>query len=381
MSTDATRKTLDKFLQAEDCVVIKKVPIFDAHEEKDKDGKTIRRFGRKELDEIVKATNDRQKKTGDLILFGPGHTLGDLFDKSGQLIRKIPETEQPEVWGAFTNCRVDTFGPEKNVGIVADMIIRKEKYKQSLEYPRRSIELWPQEKVIDWVALLRRAPQRDLGLLMFNRCDVIRFEHSIEDKKMENMPVEPVASATGLGSGGPDDALMEAVKKALEILLPQMLAGMSPEKFSGFPGGANTTIPGSGKIDMSRQGDLIAYVRQETSKNNEELQKLRLAYERERCENVVRELERQGYEFDREVIVNRLIPLDESRRKSEVESIMRFNRKSTTGGFIPTYQGESYLGTVVAKDQEPSPEQHRKAISIATSKGISYDEALKLSQI
>src|SRR5207249_1423516 len=40
-------------------------------------------------------------------------------------------------------------------------------YAKSL--PHRSIELWPNDSKIDYVAHLRRSPQRDLGILMFSR--------------------------------------------------------------------------------------------------------------------------------------------------------------------------------------------------------------------
>src|SRR6185436_10061627 len=77
--------------------------------------------------------------------------------------------------GYAMDLRVGQFGPHQKTGILVDYYIEKDKLEEWKTYARgRSIELWPKKKVIDWVASLRKAPQRDLGpvdleLLTFSR--------------------------------------------------------------------------------------------------------------------------------------------------------------------------------------------------------------------
>lgn len=147
-------------------VCIPSVPIFDEHD--DKNGY----FSRDRLQNLADNCNRRAATTGDLSPFGPGHT-----DDDGA------EVNQPFIWGYLTNYHVGQFGPSRLTTLMADFWI-KQKIRSVgpdgklmlwygpdlfLEYPRRSIELWPKDDVIDWVALLKRTPERDLGLLTFSK--------------------------------------------------------------------------------------------------------------------------------------------------------------------------------------------------------------------
>ena len=119
----------------------------------------MRRFGEPELQELCDRTNLREEATGDLSPGGPGHTKDD-----------VPELQQPPLWLYGRNFRVAPIGNQtKKPGIVCDLWIDKDHLQDAATFPRRSIELWEREKTIDWIALLRRAPQRELGLLTFER--------------------------------------------------------------------------------------------------------------------------------------------------------------------------------------------------------------------
>jgi hypothetical protein len=146
------------------------VVIFDAHEEFDENGNLVRRFGREELQELCDVTNKRAEG-GDPTILGLGHTI----PRDPITRMPVPEDKQPIQVGYAMDLRVGQFGPEQKTGILVDYYIEKDKLAEWKTYTRgRSIELWPKKKVIDWVASLRKAPQRDLGhldleLLTFSR--------------------------------------------------------------------------------------------------------------------------------------------------------------------------------------------------------------------
>lgn len=174
LATNSLKKILDGVRTGE-YVVIPGVPVFDEHDEFGPDGKLVRRFGRNELQKIADTCNRREATSGDLTPFGPGHTIPNQYDRAGVLVRPSKEEDQPPVWGYYRNYRVDNFGPGGKVGLIADCYAKAavaDKVRE--DFPRRSIELYPQENLIDWVAHLRRSPRRDLGLLAYSRDEYAR---------------------------------------------------------------------------------------------------------------------------------------------------------------------------------------------------------------
>lgn len=160
-------------------VLIPDVPIFDAHDEFDYSGnqktnanwgKLIRRFDKARLQAIADKCNGRQESTGDLAPFGPGHTIPNQYDAKGIMVRPAKEEDQPPIWGYLADYRVGPFGPERKTGLLINLYAKAEHAeKVKKEFPRRSIELYPKDNTIDWLAVLRRSPQRDLGLLAYSK--------------------------------------------------------------------------------------------------------------------------------------------------------------------------------------------------------------------
>ena len=179
--TDLATANLAAILDSGEFELVSGVPIFDEHEEwaRGPGGKPIllRNFDHARLAEIVKTTNAR-KRTGDLAPIGLGHTVSDQKDATGKVTYKAKETDQPPIVGYIGKFATGHFGPDKKFGILADFYMKKRikipgpdgelqeiSGRDALaEFPRRSIEIWYSENLIDWVALLRRTPERDLGL-------------------------------------------------------------------------------------------------------------------------------------------------------------------------------------------------------------------------
>lgn len=164
---DHATKSLDAILKSDRYVPVAGVPIFDEHSEYDDEGNLTQRFDKSKLEAICKECNKRAETTGDLSPFGPGHTISGA-----------PEQSQPPIWGYVHNYRIGKYGPDQKTGILADLYVKKTvkdngdtlTAQEALDaYPRRSIELWVKDKMIDWVALLKRTPQRDLGLLTYDK--------------------------------------------------------------------------------------------------------------------------------------------------------------------------------------------------------------------
>lgn len=163
---DSATKSLKHIMEGGDYVKLPNVVVFDEHDEFDGEKKPVRKFDRAALEKIAKKCNERAKKTGDLSPFGPGHTITDA-----------PEHLQPVTYGYAANYRVGSYGPENKLGLLVDFYVKKQvtrpdgKKADGLDevksYPRRSVELWLKDGFIDHIALLRRTPQRDLGLLEY----------------------------------------------------------------------------------------------------------------------------------------------------------------------------------------------------------------------
>lgn len=235
MSDTATR-SLNHITKSGDYTVIKDFPIFDEHDEFDHDGKPIRKFDKAALQKIVDVCNKRCKG-GSLSPVGPGHTISGA-----------PEHLQPPIYGYAKDFKVGKFGPEDTTGILVDLYVKNtvttpdgrqaDGVTEIKSYPRPSIELWTRDGVIDWIAMLRRTPQRDLGLLDFDK---------------ENHQQVTIPSTGNLYASAKRDYSYAAAVRggklcyAMEYAMPM---DQVPAMSSGTPGGPP---PGGGDDDQDYQ--------------------------------------------------------------------------------------------------------------------------------
>ncbi len=158
-ATDTSLEAMKRFDDRSRWVVKPGVPVFDEHDA----------FSKDRLELIAANCNLREKKTGDACPIVIGHTIPGA-----------PEADQPSAVGYARNFRVGTFGPSKKVGILSDFWIKSGSYDAvSKEDWRRSVELWPDELFFDPIALLRRTPKRDLGLLTFGKGKTILLVRNV----------------------------------------------------------------------------------------------------------------------------------------------------------------------------------------------------------
>lgn len=157
-------------LPSGESTVVPNVPVFDEHDEVDerptvKDsngndtpnpqkGRLIRRFDAAKLQEICDRCNHRLQTTGDACPVTIGHT------RPGE-----PESSQPAISGYAVNFHLGNFGPAGKLAILSDFYILPAMWQEFEAHPRRSVELFPKDNVFDPIAVLKRTPERDLGLI------------------------------------------------------------------------------------------------------------------------------------------------------------------------------------------------------------------------
>jgi len=139
-------------------VLVRNVPVFVEHTAKLSDGRVIH-FGPKELEAIVERCNRRIEETGDYATITLGHTP-----------RPGENKPQPEVVGFAGPFRLGEY--RGRPAILADFHIWRDQVEKLRKYPRRSPELWLEERVeemfLDPIALLgAETPRMDMGLLLY----------------------------------------------------------------------------------------------------------------------------------------------------------------------------------------------------------------------
>lgn len=260
-SSTTSLELLKRGIASGEYVKIPDVPMFDVHDEYDtrrylRDpqtkeakpnpnfGKLIRRFDAARLQAIVDKNTKRMNDSGDVAPFGPGHTIPDP---------NVPETLQPPVWGYAVPERVGSFGPSGHkVGILGSLYARAEfADKVKRDFPRRSIELIPGEEFIDWVAILRRSPQRDLGNLSYSRDSVFYTAAQARFCPWETPDAfRPYSDATGqhalTAAIGADGKLRYSLDNTEEDPMPD-LPNMPP------PGAGAPGAPDMGQLPPEEQ--------------------------------------------------------------------------------------------------------------------------------
>jgi hypothetical protein len=365
--TDAANQALARFADPSLWVVRDAVPVFDEHEETE--GKKLRRFDRAKLQQIADNCNRRERTTGDVCPLVIGHTL------DGQ-----PEQNQPRRVGYARNFRVGTFGPANKVGILADFWFDRDRYAEAMEYPRRSVELWPDDEIFDPISLLIRTPQRDLGVLAYARNsharnsharssharnsrgrDDGRYVYSMEDAVPDDIntaPPPPPAAARPDGDELSPDHKEMADKFMRHYMKSHPLLGHLAKKYGAecgmtFPSGSNgapppaapagSAAPAGEPERMARESEAIKYARLE-----EEVKQIRAERDAERkaaryakAERQAVQLEAEGFELDRARFTAKLTGLLDDQWQGEVADVRKYNRRHAIGAPMLPVTGEN----------------------------------------
>lgn len=383
----AADPTLDSLARFEDpslWVIVRNVPVFDEHDEVNEKGEVIRHFGRSELERIAESTNRLRAASAVVPKITLGHTL-TRNPKTGEQPR---ETDQPPIVGyAPKGLRLGTFGPARKLALLTDLYFRREDYAEAKTYPHRSVELYPSTNQITGIALLRRDPQLDLGLLTYGRDNGPRYYQMENDMPEELKPGTPPVVPAPDGDQGQDDPLMAALhkhpafqymcKRYMDETGDQDMGGMA--RYMAAPSGTNTVVPAGPEGDatrMQREQEAIRYGRLE--REVEALRKANeagvLRYQRAERERELVQLEAEGYQFDRAELLADVEALPADQYGKRIAFVKTYGRQAPIG--------ETFLRTGDLPRHGPVKQHSKADVDRAVRycqdhPGTSYDEALK----
>ena len=183
---EASTTDPSRILNSNDYEIYENVPVFVEHTRVLKSGRELQ-FGRPELELLAARSNRRIEETGDFVPVVVGHTNSD------------PKGPEPPKIGWAGPFRVGWLTKDHNkYAILADFRIDKDKTELLNKYPRRSAELWAEERYedmyIDPISLLGAdTPWSDMGVLYNKDGDPSREKifYSIQ-------PQAPGAYGTGM---------------------------------------------------------------------------------------------------------------------------------------------------------------------------------------
>jgi len=328
-----------------------------------------------DLDEIVNVNNARTKETGDLGPIFKGHRRPDLT-----------EEQYPKIIGYQKDFRRGKLG-DKNV-ILADWYVMPEEVDSLKEYPRRSVEMYPSEKLIDGVSILKRTPKLDLGLLAASKRDTkISYElegEMLPDLQMSTATTEELSGASifsedkkideeketqaALNKMFLDDDMFEEICKRLQERHPKLFAmeGMS------MPSGTNTHVPeiiepekpcNYSADDFANLQSKVELLQQELTAANAKLLKAEREAELDK-------LKQEGFLFSVADEVAFSVKLDDASWQSHKERIRKNYQRSVAGQkMIPL--------AASAEKPQLSKEKMLEAVNIATTSGKKYAEVIK----
>lgn len=365
---DQVTRSVERITDSPDFVTVPNVPVYDEHDEYDGAGKLTLRVDKAYLTELAKRINARNK-LGSLGTIGPGHTIPDQFDDDGNVTVAVPEELQPPIWGYWSNARVEPFGPQGKLGLLVDYHVMREVEERQKDgttklvdgvravkerFPRPSVELWPVSKIIDWIALLRRTPQRDVGQMVYSRerHEVVTVPIAAKQRRYDRnrRPLEAIANERRLcysmessmatepapDAMAPDKDFNDKVMRCMKGSYPH-LERMHSEAATRYaadqPGNGDdidgllddkptnnaATVPTFGddkpkpgaeedKLRMSRQSSeiRIARLEKELAGQKKERQEEARRYSRDAAEKEIIQLESTGFVIDRAFEVDQL---------------------------------------------------------------------------
>ena len=207
-----------------------RVPILDVHRHDQKGDVS------EELLRLLAANTNRRCDRGDLVAITIGHTREDAA-----------ETDQPPFVGYARDLAVGTFRGEPC--LLADFYLRADDAERAMGYPHRSIERVssPEEadNYIDYVCLLRRPPERSLGLLTYRRdlpegASVVRYERDFVSVPDLTLPASPPSTPQDSPPMTAEEiqAVATAVAAALAPGFKEIAAALAPPPAAGAGAGA-----------------------------------------------------------------------------------------------------------------------------------------------
>lgn len=244
------------------------VPAFVAHKRKFKgrDGKTQEiEVTESDLQKIADNANKREKETGTLAVIKIGHVRPDEDEES-----------QPDIIGFARDWHVGTFGPDNKPALLYTEIIEKGRRGERREYPFRSPEYYPNKKQITGVAILKRDPELDLGMVAYDKTATAALRdggllcYSAEVNTMPDptMPPDPDVTSAAPAPDPEAGEMAEYMKHCMSH--PYAAKALAKYGAAATPapaaGPMNTAMPGGGDDNpatpyQGQDAEMVAYAK------------------------------------------------------------------------------------------------------------------------
>lgn len=350
---DATQAIIDSLKDPKRWVIRRGVPVFCQHVKT----KTLSDGTTKEitvdvpkLHEIVQQYQRLQRESGVVPRITFGHTNPDPA---------TPENQQPKPRGWALNWRVGEWRGKP--AIIVDEYLHPEDEAEAATYPYRSAEYYDGRREITGIALLRRDPELDLGIVAnYKRQDESYYyvmENAMPDAPAPNPATTQPTAPPNAAAGDNDfntkaDCYMKSRFPNLDRMHKDAGARYAAEAAAAAPatpGPLNATIPAPapapGKPEapehMRRQQDPDLYARLDAlekakADSDREAATLRLEVSLSKAEQQVARLEAAGFYFkDREKEKEKLAAMTpEQRQEREAEVVQCYQRDPTKGEMI-----------------------------------------------
>ena len=360
------RTTLPDLYDSDKYVRIERAPLFNPHvRHVRRNGKVVEEEVTSEQLATIAANSQRRFEAGDPGLLFVGHTNTD---------KKVPEKHQPPLIGYVGNFQLGQFRGKPT--IIADFFVERPETDKLKQFPRRSIEIFGKlsdDGYIDAVALLKRAPELDLGIVTY------QSEDAPEIYLCDHCQTQLGESESNMDENIPDALVDKIVDKVVERLLaafedaaepeagsepgpsepgpsgPSEPGSSVPETFNaGVASGTNTMVPSESRSEGEMYGkvEIEALVNQAVAVATKPLkdqitslqghnEQLRQQTVRERRLRELYSLHDEGYEFDPAERIERFAKLSEEDYQERLTEIREhYSKRQDTGDFIPTAEPE-----------------------------------------
>jgi len=322
------------------------VPVFVPHEREKSvpgGGKIRVKVTEADLHTIARRANDREAQTGTLAVVTLGHRRPE---------RDVPETEQPPVVGYARKWRVGRFGPKKLPCLYCTRYIRREEWDEAKRFPFRSVDFYPSKGEITGLALLKRDPELDMGMVAYHDGAVLLYSREVNMPDLPDPTKPPMADE-------PDEGYAQFEGHvAKHPVLSYVCSKYEGEAMGGgapaVPGPESASLPapapGGGlpppapdMTPMQRDQVAIEYARsqRENTALRDELAGLRREVAQKDSEALVSQLQAEGYLLDKAEEVQYMAGLHKPARDARAASIRKNYRRDPTAGPLLPVGGRS----------------------------------------
>jgi hypothetical protein len=165
-NSDPTLDFLAQFDDPSRWVVVADAPICRPHRrvvKRPDGGEDVVEVTEADLPRIADEIERRERESGVVPIMTIGHRR--------QSDPAFPERNQPPVVGFARKARVGTFGPQNVPCVLGTLYYKREWWQEAKEFPFRSMDFFPPTMAVTGVALLKRDPFLQLGMVTYEQGD------------------------------------------------------------------------------------------------------------------------------------------------------------------------------------------------------------------